>query len=513
MTQATTTLQSDEGRAAAPPMGRAVRHGMLWNLLNTVFSRGLSFLCQYALALLLSPADFGVYAVALSFAMITQVLQDAGVRQILVQRSGEYRELSGPVFWMAATVNIASGLLLLALSPIAAVVYHDATVMRLLWVLAATVPLWTPSAIFYARLLGQLRYKDVARIQVVSALVRYSVPVVLAWRGAGVYSFVAAWPMIAVIEGAMGYVLTRERPWTRHPEPRKWPELFGQGKWVLVGSASSALFNFGSYMVLGLFVDHEVVGVYYFAFQLVTQITMLLALNMHSVLFPALSRLAAEPERLSQAVLRSLRVITLAAAPASLALWPLYPPLESLLWHGRWAAAAGAVSSLGLFYAVYASVYVVTAAQLAKGWFRAWGLMLLALGIGQTAASVGGGLLGGTPTSIAIWAGAFMAGGALVFDWAASRPLGIGLGAILAAVMPAWLIAIGAALATVAVRAALPTGLHPLVVVVILASVFPAAFGLGARIIIPGHVRELLNALPARLGRPMAGLLLLRDRA
>lgn len=504
MTQAMTS-EPQETTATAPPMGRAVRHGMAWNVAITLFTRALSFLCQIVLAAMLSQTDFGLYAVALSFAMLTQILQDAGVRQILIQRNSEYESLVGPVFWLAATVNTGTGLLLLALSPLAGLVYHNAQVMRLVWVIALTVPVSTPSAIFYARLLGELRYKDVARMQLVTSLVRYGTPILLAWRGAGVYSLAAPLPLVAAVEGILGYMLIRDRPWKHRPEPRKWSGLLTQTKWVITGSAASALFNFGSYMVLGTFVEKATVGVYYFAFQLVTQITMLLALNLHSVLFPALSRLTAEPERMRQAVLRSLRLITLVAAPASLALGPVYPTLEALLWHGRWAAASGAVAGLSLFYAVYATIYVVTAAQLAMGWFRSWGLMLLALGAGQIAAAVLGGLVSGTPTGIAVWAGGYMCLAALVFDGAALRKLGIRAGSILAAVLPAWMIAIAAAGVTLLVREALPASLHPLFSLVILCAVFPVAFLVGARVLIPRHLVELVSALPgpaARLAAP-----------
>lgn len=504
---------------AAPAMGHSVVRGSLWMLLNTAITRGASFLAQIALGWLLSKHDFGVYALAMSVSMLAAVLRDGGVKQLLVQRQGDYHRLIGPVFWMAFAFNTLTGIIIAGLAPLLAVAYHESQVAWLMLVIAISQPLGTPGAILATRLQIDLRFREAGAIASVSAVVRYLGAVALAWLGFGPLSFVLPLPALALIEWGLGWWYTRERPWRAGAVVRSWWGMFGQARWVLAGTLGVAALNMGANVVIGFLVPLNVVGVYFFAFQIVVQVGMLMAANVTQVLFAALSKIADDPERKRAALGRALRQVMLLSGPLCMGIVVTFAPLELLIWKGKWADAADAVELIGLFYPATMAASVALAAVQARGSFRAWGLGLLFMAVVTLAGAAAGAALHGTAAGVAAYAGiAGMAAALLVTVWGLVGS-GVSVGAILRDTFPAWLLSIAAAAAAMnidmhVVQPALPpfTGageglpLQRLALVLRLAIIsgcFVSIFAVLVRLLLSEHLREGLDVTPQRL-RPLA---------
>lgn len=501
-------------------MGRAVAHGSAWLVISSVATRAASFLAQILLGWLLFKNDFGIYALAMSVSSLAAVLRDGGVRQLLVQRHRDYPRLIGPVFWMAGAFNAATGLIIALLAPILAAAYHEPRVGWLMLVIAVSQPLGTPGAILTTRLQIDLRFREIGRIAVVSALVRYVGAVLLAWLGFGALSFVLPLPVLAVIEGAMAWAYTRERPWRLAPRLAEWWPMFRDTRWVIAGTFGIAGLNLGSNMVISFFVPLTVVGVYFFAFQIVMQIGMLLSANVYQVLTAAFARIVHDPERERAAAERALRQVMLVAAPMCLGLAATFYPVEMLIWKGKWADAADAVQVIGLLYPINIAASVVLAVIQARGRFRLWGLSL----VGMALATLGGAALGaaihGSAAGAALYSGLANAVTALLVAILGFSGLGLRPRHILGDIGPAWLIAIAAGAAAMSVDLYVLTSLQPpatpagpslillsLIRAAIVSGVFCAAFAFLSRVLIPGHLKEALLVAPARLRPLAAGIL------
>jgi O-antigen/teichoic acid export membrane protein len=498
--------------AVAPALGSAVKRGMSWMVFNTLATKGLSFLAQVALGWLLSEGDFGIYAVTLAISSLTTILKDGGVRQLLVQRGEkEFESLVGPVFWMALAFNAGTAVLLAGAAPLAASLYGQPVIAPMLLVVAAAMPLSTPGAILQAKLTIDLRFGALARIAIGSAIVRYVGSVALAWAGVGPLSFVLPLIAISLFEWAASRLACRTALFTRAAHVRRWKELFHQSKWVLVGTVAICLVNSGAYLAIGFLVAKEIVGQYFFAYSLVVQVGALISTNVVQVLMPAVAKLIGEPARERAAVVRSLQVVMLVGAPASLALLPLFEPLELLLWRGKWAAAVPAVQWLAACYPLSVLMAVPLAVQLAHGWFRQWGLLLLLDGLGTIGAGAAGAALGATAADIAIWTGGFTVLAGLVIALAALPRIGLSVLEIARAGLPAWALSLAAAGAVAILDSSIAWPAQQAWVVLRLAA---GAAALGAftfvlvRAILPSHLRESAMMAPVRF-RPMVLRLML----
>jgi O-antigen/teichoic acid export membrane protein len=491
-----------------PGLSRAVTHGSFWLVLSAVIQRGASFGAQIALGWLLTERDFGIFALAMSIYALASALRDGGVRQLLIQQHANYDRLLGPMFWMALAFNALTGVLLAVLAPKLAWALDERSLTGLIVILAIAQPLGTPSAILTARLSIDLRFREAGRIATVSSLVRYLGTIALAAAGFGPLSFVLPLPVLSIIEGAMAYAYTREKPWSRSANPRTWPRMLTDARWIFMGTFGTAAVNLGAALTIKPFVPTAVVGVYYFAFQVIVQVGMLLSANMLQVLFPAFVRISAEPVRLSAAASRALRQLMLIAAPMCLGLAATFGPLELLIWHGKWKAAADVVRAIALLYPAVIASSVPLALQQAGGRFRSSGLTLMSMGGASLGGSMIGAMVTGTAVGIAIFTSVATGAVSIAVTWGTMRRTGVSARGILSAIVPAWLLSCVAFAASYWVDALLAhRGAPALIRVGASAVVFLTLFGATARLCIPSHVEEALSVMPARIRGPVARLL------
>ncbi|NED60565.1 oligosaccharide flippase family protein, partial [Streptomyces sp. SID10244] len=93
----------------ASGIGNQVRRGLLWSTASTVVLRGATLLVGIVVARLMSPEEFGVWAVALTVQTVLMTLADLGLSADIV-RTPNLRERIPTV----ATIGLAAGAILTA---------------------------------------------------------------------------------------------------------------------------------------------------------------------------------------------------------------------------------------------------------------------------------------------------------------------------------------------------------------------------------------------------------------
>jgi O-antigen/teichoic acid export membrane protein len=508
---------------SSPGLGRQVSTGSVWMLLNTLISKALSLIAQFAMGWFLSDRDFGVYAIAISVSTVASLLRDGGLSRLLVTRGNEYQLLQGPVFWMMLTFNSAAALVLVAVAPVAAKFYVAPQLQYLLLLVALSLPLLAPGAVLSAKLSVDLRYREMGAIQACSSVLRYGGMVAFGCFGFGAASFLLPVLLVALFEWLAYWRAAKSSPW-RHPARlRTWPGLFEQTKWILLGTFAIGFMNYGAYFLIGKLVQRETVGVYFFAFQMVLQVGILLSNNLYQVLFPAFARIADDIERCRAALLRSIDIVALATTWLSVILVPLFSPIENLIWHGKWAASNASVQILSLCYPASAMLSSVMAVQSARGEFRQWGLMTLGLSVGSVLAASAGAYWGHTSDAIALCSGMFTMLGAFGYSLVALRPFRIGALSLMKCLLPAWLVGLAAALASLLVEdlasragwvawkyyAIYPAPFHAFVQIALITLFFSLFYFFGIRLVRPVYLRQTIELLPKSFGSHVSRLLLL----
>jgi PST family polysaccharide transporter len=418
---------------------KAIR-GSVWIIGATGAAKALGFLCQLALAWFLTKRDYGIYAIAISLSVMLSALRDGGLPMVLEQKAREFDRYVGPVFWMMLVINGGTAALIALLAEPAANLYELPELAGVITLFAASILLSVVPSVLAVRLAVDLRFRELGIIQVISATTRSVLLLYFAWAGFGARSFLLPLLVTNFSDSVMLWFVSRCSPWRLPPALRFWPELFRAGRWVVVGTFAIGFGNNGAYFVLGKFLPSELVGVYFFAYQLVVQLGTLLADNVYQVLVPSFARMRDDLVRMRAATNRALSVVVLLGAVASLAVAAIFAPLEQALWRGKWAGAAHAVYILAVAWPAAAGVSVLRALQMATGRFRQWGMLTMCGALASIGGTVVGVYVNPSPAGAALGFAGGALSGAAVTGGAALRNIQLPAKRAFAAIARPWFV-------------------------------------------------------------------------
>lgn len=522
---------------AQPAQGYAqvATKGLALTLASVGVNKGFTLVAQLALAILLAPSEYGLYAVAFSISLFIQTFRDGGVRELLTQQPSRYEELEGSLFWLATSINTIVAVGLGIAGEIVARLYvaqgriHDVPELTtLVWIMAAAVPLGSPTVVLHAKLRIDLNFRALAWFTIISGVVRYGGQIALAFLGMGAMSIVLPTIAVAITETAFCVAATGRKPWKRAVEAARWGGVMRQTIWVVGASTAAGVANSGYMLAVGLFIPQDQLGVYFFAVSLLMQIETLIGQSVVTVLFPIMARMQDDPARQGQAAIRVLRATGLLVAPMSVVLGVLWPAADLIVFKGKWALATTPLLILGFFYPLRTMLVAVPYAALqAQGRFREGFFLWLwnGLGLFLVAGFAAWALRDIDGLSWAV--GVFLAVSCVYFTTVVVHRLLVRRREIILSMILVPLIAAGAGVVCVVLDYDLiqpriygpgmniDPGAGRLGMVLpaairgcILAAVFIGIYLVGVRLLAPGQVREALQVVPGRVRR-LAGKLFL----
>jgi len=344
-------------------IGSVAVRGVFWTGAGQVARQVIQVVGSIALARLLAPDDFGLLGMAMFFIGIGQLFADFGIGSAIVQSRVDDRIVLSSCFWLNVAVAGALALITLAGAPLVATFYKRSDLTLLVAVLSLNLLLSGLQTVPQALLYRDMRFADLARMQVLGSLAGAIAAVGLALMGAGVWALVAqplAGSAIALI------VVVRAARW--YPRLQfSWREVAPLAKFstallgtTLVGYANR---NVDSLLV-GRLLGAGPLGLYAMAIQLMLYPLQQVSSVIVRVLFPAMVHLKDDTPRLRAGYLRAVSGIALITFPMMGGLFvvaddfvavvfgtnwtPMVPVLKVLAWVGMMQSIATTVGAIYL---------------------------------------------------------------------------------------------------------------------------------------------------------------------
>ena len=358
MTEAEPIKTSHRHRAEAGHETRHARrllHGVSWSFINTLVTKLAGIAVTVVVVRIVTPHDFGVFAVALVVYAIVAGFGELGLSASIARRDVD-PALAGPVVTALSMLSasiLAIGMVVAA-RPIATLLgapEADSAIR----VLAICIFLNSFTAVSSAILVRDFRQGRLFAATAIAFIPSNVVLIVLALHGEGALAF--AWSRVVgqVIAGIV--VIVAARPWYG---PR-WNRV--EGMKVLKFGIPLAGANILNYMLLnadfafiGSLLGAALLGIYTLAFNVASWSTSVLGGTINSVVMPALSALRAEPDRLRDTMRRWSRLVALISFPVSAMTAALAADIVQVLYGSKWAAAAPVLTVL----AIYGAVFVIS---------------------------------------------------------------------------------------------------------------------------------------------------------
>jgi PST family polysaccharide transporter len=296
-----------------------------------------------ALARLLTPEAFGLYAILVFVVTLGVRFSELGLGAALIQRRDlDLRTSLGAAFTATFAVSLVLAAAIAAAAPLLArwpgVSSEVTAPVRWLALLIVLASLRMPAMVLLER---RLAYVPLTIAETADTVTFNAVAIAAAVAGAGLWSFVLGALAARVANLAVLWIATRWRPTLAWNRGELAPVLrFGilfQGS-VLIGLAGDA--------VVPTFVTawSGVAAVGYLNWAATVAFLPLQVVSIAGrVLFPALSSLQTEPARFAEATARALNRVTTILYPAAALLLAGADPVVRLVFGDAWAPAVPAV--------------------------------------------------------------------------------------------------------------------------------------------------------------------------
>jgi O-antigen/teichoic acid export membrane protein len=314
---------------------RATAQGVRWTLLARPASEIVLILSMIVLARLVSPADFGRYAVVSATVGISVVPGQAIVAGVIQCRSLERRHVQSA---MAIALIVALGLsaLLLIAAPLVMSPIFDARTAMLVQLAVPICFVTTACSVPSALLQRRLEFRRIAVISVVSNVVDGLAAVALAAVGLQGASLVLGDVAAAAASGALFFW------WARTPLPRVWRaetrQLLSYSTPALLTGLSWFGFENCDYAIIGARVGPLAAGLYFRAYSTGVKYQAKVSQVMYQIAFPVLSRMKSTDD------LNALRgemtqILMLVLLPLLTLLAVTAPVLIPWIYGGQWRPA------------------------------------------------------------------------------------------------------------------------------------------------------------------------------
>lgn len=161
-----------------------------WTTFSMLGKAVLMLLQMAILARLLAPSDFGLMALVAAVIAFAQIFSDMGISNAIIHYQKISREALSSLYWLNVLASTLLMLMLMLCSPWIAAWYHEPRLQVILILVSAT---------FFINALGQqlrvtaeknLRFQQLAGIEVSASFLGLVVAVAVAFSGGGVYALV-----------------------------------------------------------------------------------------------------------------------------------------------------------------------------------------------------------------------------------------------------------------------------------------------------------------------------------
>ena len=375
------------------------RRGLSLLTIASALGRGLAVLQSVVIGFLLSPEDYGAFAVALGVLMFTGLFRAGGIWMVLGSvPSDEFKRRAPPIFWVGMMVG-GAGFVITAIGAIPGIGVKEVPGSGLaLLVLGAQFALLPVQQLAQMKLGGEQGYGSIAATVVTCSILKFVVAIAAAWLGFGPLALALPQVLGTLVEAIFyGRAARLDRTFFRFEPAEVWTALRAQLP-VLPIAALNSVNSQGDYFIGSLFLTTASLGLYSFAYQIASQPYMVLTMALQRVLVPRSASALTSEQHLDY--LSGMATTVFFAVPAvCIGLGISFQSIEHVIWGGRWSASSELVTILCIGLSGPLALAILITPLLAARRFS----IVLATEAIRGASVLGGGALGAIVLSKWSW--------------------------------------------------------------------------------------------------------------
>ena len=324
-----------------------VLSGIRWTAGARLAAQVFAWAITLVVIRILSPADYGLLAMATVFVSLLSVFHDIGLGAAIVQRPSVEDGLLRQVFGAIVVLHSVLTALLVVSAPLIADFFGEPRLVLILRVLSLQFILGIFTMIPDAMLQRRMEYKWRSLLGVAGVIVGGVTSLLLALAGNGVWSLV--WGSLATqLVGVIG--LNVLSPFAR------WPKFAWQGMQPLVrfgGELTAAqvlwvVYSQSGTVIAGRLLGKEMLGIYSVAMHLAELPIQRIAGLINKIAFPTFARMQDDAAKVRETVLAGTRMLSFIGFPVLWGISSIAPEIVEVILGAKWASASLPLELLAL---------------------------------------------------------------------------------------------------------------------------------------------------------------------
>ena len=319
--------------------GAILSVGMRWT------DRLVGLISMLVLARLLTPADFGLVAMAMVVVGLLDVLLDLGVSAALIQNESSDKLDFDTAWTLRLAQSSIAAVLIVVGAPWAADYYHDPRIVDIMRVIAISVFVGGFENIGIVSFQKNMEFGRDFQFFLSKKLFGtvFTIAAALAFRS---YWALVLGSLVSRLAGVgLSYRMHDFRP---HLSLARLSRIWSFSQWNLLKSTAAYMSARVDRFVLGRRVDASVVGAYSMADEIASMPTTELLAPLGRVMFPAFVRAKGDPPELCRVVLLAFSVQAMVGIPAGVGVALVANEAVPILLGRHWLAAIPFMQILGL---------------------------------------------------------------------------------------------------------------------------------------------------------------------
>ncbi|MEG9302761.1 MOP flippase family protein [Psychrobacter celer] len=354
--------------------------GVKWTTFSSVIVAILQIVQLVILARLLEPTVFGLMAITSVVIGFAQAFLDMGISNAIIHKQEVSHTQLSSLYWLNVLSGIVLFLIVSLCAPVVALFYQEAELTNIIILVAMTFLIQPFGQQFIVLWQKELKFNDIAKVDILTKLVALIVSIVFAYYNYGVYALVYG-VLAGTILQTLVFVYKGLREYTisfvfRLSDVREFLS-FG-----LYQMAEKTLNYFNSQidtLLIGKLLGVETLGVYNIAKQIIMKPIQIINPIVSKVTFPVMAKIQNDTDRLKEIYLKTINLLSSINFPIYLFMLITAPQLVPLMFGEQWVDAVIILQILSIYGALRSIGNPVGSLLLAKGradWGFYWNLGL-----------------------------------------------------------------------------------------------------------------------------------------
>lgn len=314
---------------------KSIFSSLLWRFGERLTAQAVTLIVSIVLARLLSPSDYGLLSMVMIFITFSEVLINNGFGTALIQKKNADDIDFSTVFYFQILFSLAIYILLFVASPYIGIFYGNKQIVPVLKLLGLRLIISAVNNVQHAYVSKHMLFRKFFWSTLFGTLLSAVVGLTMAYKGFGVWALVGQYLTNSIVDMIVIFITIPWKPKAMFSFKRLSAMLSYSWK-ILVNAIFDTLYSQIRALVIGKKYSSEDLAYYNKGQQFPTIIENNINMSVESVLFPAISDIQDEHEKVKRLMRMSIKTSSYVMCPLLIGLAVISQPFVELVLTEKW---------------------------------------------------------------------------------------------------------------------------------------------------------------------------------